>query len=262
MLAAQHAEDVVAYITRHYLSGDVSAIALEASEREMAHCGIDTAFQMSGGEILVRVQDDLAFAPGWLDAVVGALQANPDIGMLGLVLDDEPRRRGRPPKVRLARRGRPRRPARLRRHPDRAARAPERAPGRPLRRRLPVPAQAAPARLPDRLPARPARRGRTSGAGALGRRARSRPRLSPRRARGDGPVCGRATGSAKRSSRPAPPATTRSSRSWPRRSISARRTTCRSATPTPCAAPAATGCASRRTTSSDARPDARGAGGG
>ena len=66
----------------------------------MAHCGIDTAFQMSGGEILVRVQDDLAFAPGWLDAVVGALRANPDIGMLGLVLDDEPRRRGRPPKVR------------------------------------------------------------------------------------------------------------------------------------------------------------------
>ncbi len=101
VLAAQHADDVVAYITRHYLSGDVSAIALEASEREMAHCGIDTAFQMSGGEILVRVQDDLAFAPGWLDAVVGALRADPDIGMLGLVLDDEPRRRGRPPKVRL-----------------------------------------------------------------------------------------------------------------------------------------------------------------
>ncbi len=101
VLAAQHADDVVTYITRHYLSGDVSAIALEASAREMAHCGIDTAFQMSGGEILVRVQDDLAFAPGWLDAVVGALRANPDIGMLGLVLDDEPRRRGRPPKVRL-----------------------------------------------------------------------------------------------------------------------------------------------------------------
>jgi len=60
---------------------------------------------------------------------------------------------------------------------------------------------------------------------------------------------------------PAPPATTRSSRSWPRRSTSARPTTCRSATRTRCAAPAATGCASRRTTSSDARPDARAAGG-
>jgi hypothetical protein len=100
VLAAQHHDDVLAYITRHYLRGDVSAIALEASEREMAHCGIDTAFQMSSGEILVRVRDDLAFSPGWLDAVVGAMQANPDIGMLGLVLDDEPRRRGRPPKVR------------------------------------------------------------------------------------------------------------------------------------------------------------------
>lgn len=100
VLAAQHHDDVVADIMRRYLRGDVSAIALEASEREIAHCGIDTAFQMSGGEILVRVQDDLAFSPGWLDAVVGAMQANPDIGMLGLVLDDEPRRRGRPPKVR------------------------------------------------------------------------------------------------------------------------------------------------------------------
>jgi hypothetical protein len=100
VLAARHAEDVMGYITRHYLSGDVAAIALEASEREIAHCGIDAAFQMSGGEILVRVQDDLTFAPGWLDAVVGALRANPDIGMLGLVADDEPRRRGRPPKVR------------------------------------------------------------------------------------------------------------------------------------------------------------------
>jgi hypothetical protein len=100
VLAAQHAEDVVAYVTRHYLSGDVAAIALEASEREMAHCGIDTAYQMSGGEIVVRVQDDLVFSPGWLGAVVGALQANADIGMLGLVRDDEPRRRGRPPKVR------------------------------------------------------------------------------------------------------------------------------------------------------------------
>ncbi len=100
VLAAQHHDDVLSYITRHYLRGDVSAIALEASEREMAHCGIDTAFQMSSGEIVVRLQDDLALSPGWLDAVVGALRANPDIGMLGLVLDDEPRRRGRPPKVR------------------------------------------------------------------------------------------------------------------------------------------------------------------
>ena len=102
VLAAQHREDVVSYITRHYLRGDVSAIALEAggAEREMAHCGLDTAFQISSGEILVRVQDDLAFAPGWLDAVTAALRANPDIGMLGLVATDEPRRRGRPPRVR------------------------------------------------------------------------------------------------------------------------------------------------------------------
>ncbi len=99
ILAAQHYEDVVGYITRHYLRGDVSAIALEASEREMAHCGVDTAFQMSSGDILVRIQDDLLLTPGWLDAAVAALEADPGIGMLGLVRDGESRRRGRPPKA-------------------------------------------------------------------------------------------------------------------------------------------------------------------
>ena len=100
VLAAQHHDDVVAYMTRQYLRGDVSAIALEASADETAHCGLDTALQISSGEIVVRVQDDLAFAQGWLDVVIETMTANPDIGMLGLVLDDEPRRRGRPPKVR------------------------------------------------------------------------------------------------------------------------------------------------------------------
>ena len=51
----------------------------------MAHCGIDTAFHLSGGEILVRVQDDLAFAPGLARRGASApCSANPDIGMLGL----------------------------------------------------------------------------------------------------------------------------------------------------------------------------------
>ena len=96
------------------------------------------------------------FAPGWLDAVVGALQADPDIGMLGLV------RRRRPPRprpaaqgARRARRGRPPRHALLRRHPrPGAARARVRAEGRALRRGLPLPAVPARARLPARLPAR------------------------------------------------------------------------------------------------------------
>jgi len=102
VLAAQHHDDVVDYLTRHYLRGDLAAIALEAGEREVAHCGIDTASQISSGEIVVRLQDDLALSPGWLDAVVGTLQAAPDIGMLGLVTTDEPRRRGRPPRQRQA----------------------------------------------------------------------------------------------------------------------------------------------------------------
>ena len=100
VLAAQHRDDVLEYLSRQYLRGEVAAVALEAREPEMAHCGIDTALPMARGDIVVRVHDDLAFAPGWLDAVDAALRAAPDIGMLGLVRDSEPRRRGRPPKTR------------------------------------------------------------------------------------------------------------------------------------------------------------------
>jgi hypothetical protein len=100
VLAARHDDGVLDYLMRHYLRGDVAAIALAACETEVAHCGVDMAFGLSSGAIVVRLPDDLQFAPGWLDAVVGVLQADPEIGMLGLVLDDEPPRRGRPPKVR------------------------------------------------------------------------------------------------------------------------------------------------------------------
>jgi len=100
VLAAQHYEDVVGYMARHYLRGDVSALALEADGRALTHCGIDTAFQLVNGDIVVRVRDDLLYTAGWLDAAVGALEADREIGMLGLVRDDEPRRRGRPPKAR------------------------------------------------------------------------------------------------------------------------------------------------------------------
>jgi hypothetical protein len=100
VLAAQHHDDVLDYLSRQYLRGEVAAVALEARAPEMAHCGIDTAFPLASGEIVVRVQDDLAFAPGWLDAVGAALRGAPDIGLLGLVREPEPRRRGRPPKTR------------------------------------------------------------------------------------------------------------------------------------------------------------------
>jgi hypothetical protein len=100
VLAAKHDDGVLDYLTRHYLRGDVAAVALAASESEMAHCGIDLAFGLSSGAVVVRLPDDLLFAPGWLDAVVDVLQTDSEIGMLGLVLDDDPPRRGRPPKVR------------------------------------------------------------------------------------------------------------------------------------------------------------------
>jgi hypothetical protein len=99
ILAAQHQDDVVEYIARHYLRGDVAAIGLDTADDGMSHCGLDRAVHFSSGDVLVRVQDDLEFAPGWLGHVLTTLEAHPEIGMLGLLQGQGKRPRGRPPKA-------------------------------------------------------------------------------------------------------------------------------------------------------------------
>lgn len=102
VLADQHSEDVVTYLTRHYLRGDVAAIGLEACGDEIHHCGLDHAFHLASGDVLVRIEDDLALAPGWFEASIDTLAEHDGIGMLGLLQDPEKPRRGRPPKHRRA----------------------------------------------------------------------------------------------------------------------------------------------------------------
>jgi hypothetical protein len=98
VLADQHFEEVVTYLTRHYLRGDVAAIGLEASGDEIGHCGLDHAFHLASGEILIRLDDGLELRDGWYQAVLETLRENSDIAMLGLVSENEKPRRGRPPK--------------------------------------------------------------------------------------------------------------------------------------------------------------------
>jgi hypothetical protein len=102
VLADQHSEDVVTYLTRHYLRGDVAAIGLEARGDEIHHCGLDHAFHLASGDVLVRIEDGLVLVPGWFEAVVDTLAEHEEIGMLGLVQEPEKPRRGRPPKRRRA----------------------------------------------------------------------------------------------------------------------------------------------------------------
>ena len=102
VLADQHSEDVVTYLTRRYLRGDVAAIGLEARGDEIHHCGLDHAFHLASGDVLIRIEDDLVLSPGWFKALIETLAEHDEIGMLGLVQDPEKPRRGRPPKHRRA----------------------------------------------------------------------------------------------------------------------------------------------------------------
>ena len=100
VLAGDSREDVAMYLTRQYLRGRIAAFGLGSSQSIDGRCGLDMACRLAHREYLVRTDDDLRFAPGWLEKTVAALESAPDIGFVGLVQTCEQRRRGRPRKVR------------------------------------------------------------------------------------------------------------------------------------------------------------------
>jgi len=100
VLAGDAREDVAMYLTRQYLRGRITGYELGSGQSNGGHCGLDKAYHLVHGDYLVRADDDLCFASGWLEKTVAALEAAPDIGCLGLVQTHEQRRRGRPRKVR------------------------------------------------------------------------------------------------------------------------------------------------------------------
>ncbi len=101
IVLATHPEEAVAtYLTRQYLRGRIAGYELDDSGPLDGHCGLDRAFHVTSGKYLVRVGDDVRFAPQWLEKTVSILDDNPDIGCLSLVQAPEQRKRGRPRKVR------------------------------------------------------------------------------------------------------------------------------------------------------------------
>ena len=96
-VAAADAQDQDAtYLLRQYLRGRIDVLDF-AGGRGGAHYGLDRAYRMVRGDYLARVDDTLAFKPGWLERAIGALEADPSLGCLSLVPPgDYHRGRGRP----------------------------------------------------------------------------------------------------------------------------------------------------------------------
>jgi hypothetical protein len=93
-------EMVATYLTRQYMRGRVAGFELINREPDDRHCGLGHAYRATTADYVVRAEDSLEFETGWLAAVLEALDADPDIGLLTLTRPAQPRRRGRPPKVR------------------------------------------------------------------------------------------------------------------------------------------------------------------
>jgi hypothetical protein len=100
VMAREIREDVATYLTRLTVRGRIAGFGFDPKGLGRSHCGMDGAFALTEGRYLVRVQDDLRFEPGWLENVLAVLAEHRDIGLLGLLPPQTPRRRGRPPKPR------------------------------------------------------------------------------------------------------------------------------------------------------------------
>jgi len=100
VMAREIREDVATYLTRLTVRGRIAGFGFDPKGVGRSPCGMDGAFALTEGRILVRVQDDLRFENGWLEKVLTVFAEQRDIGMLGLVPPQAPRRRGRPPKPR------------------------------------------------------------------------------------------------------------------------------------------------------------------
>ncbi len=93
-------EQVVTYLTRQYMRERIAGFELHDGSFADAHCGLDRVYHLTRADYLVRADDTLEFEPGWLETVLEAMDDDGDIGVLALTRPAQPRRRGRPPKVR------------------------------------------------------------------------------------------------------------------------------------------------------------------
>ncbi|NLG65507.1 MAG: hypothetical protein GX537_07865 [Actinobacteria bacterium] len=101
VMARECREDVAGYLTRECVKGRIAGFGFDPRGPQASRCGMDIASSLADKTYLVRAQDDLHFADGWLARVTEVLDSHRDIGCLGLLPPRLRRRRGRPPKPRL-----------------------------------------------------------------------------------------------------------------------------------------------------------------
>ncbi|HJW75083.1 MAG TPA: glycosyltransferase family A protein [Thermoleophilia bacterium] len=100
VMASRRDDEIADYLMRQYRRSRISSVVFDTSAAARSHCGLDRGFHFTTGKYLVRVQDGLAFSPGWLELATAALETHPEIGCLGLLDANGRSRRGRPPKPR------------------------------------------------------------------------------------------------------------------------------------------------------------------
>jgi len=89
----EHATDIVCVVNPESPDAPLELDALEAAHAGVRFVpsamnlgwagGLQLARRHAAGEYLVQVQDDMVVAPGWLDALVAAADAHPEIGAFG-----------------------------------------------------------------------------------------------------------------------------------------------------------------------------------
>jgi hypothetical protein len=85
------------YLLRQHLRGRIHALQFESSGARGCHCGLGYALRLVDGDYFARVDDTVAFQPGWLERAVEVLEADSSLGCLSLVPPaDYQRGRGRP----------------------------------------------------------------------------------------------------------------------------------------------------------------------
>ena len=97
VVAIDAQEQDATYLLRQYLRGRIDALGFDRAARLGSHCGLDRGYRMVHGDYFARVDDTLAFEPGWLERAIGVLEADQSLGCLSLVPPgDYHRGRGRP----------------------------------------------------------------------------------------------------------------------------------------------------------------------
>ena len=97
VVASRLGDQDATYLLRQYLRGRIQALEFDQGTSIGCHCGLDSAYRLVSGDFFARVDDTLAFKPGWFEKAVAVLEADPTLSFLSLVPpSDYQRGRGRP----------------------------------------------------------------------------------------------------------------------------------------------------------------------